>query len=216
MDNWKLGEEGLFKENEGKSGFSIGGGSEYEGIEHTVATEEPKRNAAGLNRKGKDGGKKLKKILYLILAAASIVSVYYLYETLKPSNNSNISLFGLKTYSYKSNVLPENNLVITGYLVNKNTFPIGYVRLEGKLYTEKKITILSKRVYAGNYTTGEELKKMSNVAVNMMLDNKDGMNMSNVEILPDHPIRFMLVFFDIGRSPKNYSVSVSHFYRITK
>ena len=231
MDNWKLGEgeEELFNEkNETGEGFSIGKIDKEDLSDFIFEEKKPdkperkippkkeskidgeERNAYGNKKSG------LKKIFYLILGAAALLSAYYLFKTLFPGNGTNIKLFELKTVVYKSKALPENNLLITGYLVNKNKFPVSYVRLTCKLYSTKNIVLLSKRVYAGNFISLEKLKKMSNVAIDMALDNKDGKNMSNVEILPNHPIKFMAVFFDINPNSKNYSVSISHFYRIKK
>ena len=53
-----------------------------------------------------------------------------------------------------------------------------------------------------------ESKKMSNVSINMALQNKDGADMSDVEILPNHPVKFMAVFFDINPNSKNYSITI--------
>ena len=227
MDNWKLGEEEdkLFKDNnESTKGFSIGkidnedlseiifNKKEQDKTEKEIPPKKEKIRNGGEN-KSRAG---LKKIFYLFLGAAALLSAYYLFKTLFPGNGTNIKLFELKTIVYKSKALPENNLAITGYLVNKNKFPVSYVKLNCKLYSTKNIVLLTKHVYAGNFISIKKLKKMSNVAVDMELDNKDGKNMSDVEILPNHPVRFMVVFFDINPNSKNYSVSVSHFYRIKK
>ena len=224
MDNWKLGEDELFKEDEGKKGFSIGNTDEED--ESVPELFSSQKDADGKIYSGKErkkpeqkrGGGQIsfRKIFYLLLIAAAFISAYYLYKTITPSNGTNISLFDLKTDIYKSAVLPETNLVVTGYLVNKNKFPIGYVKLKGKLYSAGKIVLLTKHVYAGNLADVKTLQKMSNVDIDMMLENKEGINMSNVEILPNHPIRFMIVFFDVNQNSKNYSVSISHFYRITQ
>ena len=229
MDNWKLGEseEELFNEkNETGKGFSIGKIDKDDLSEIIFDKNQPENRTSPDKKESKiDGGERnaygnkkngLKKIFYLFLGTATILSAYYLFKTLFPGNGTNIKLFELKTVVYKSKALPENNLLITGYLVNKNKFPVSYVRLTCKLYSTKNIVLLSKRVYAGNFISLEKLKKMSNVAIDMALDNKDGKNMSNVEILPNHPIKFMVVFFDINPNSKNYSVSISHFYRIKK
>jgi hypothetical protein len=215
MDNWKLGEgeEELFNENnESKKGFSIGKIDKEDLSKIIFNTKEPDKTEKKITPKKE----KIKKIFYLFLGAAALLSAYYLFKTLFPGNGTNIKLFELKTVVYKSKALPENNLAITGYLVNKNRFPVSYVKLNCKLYSTKNIVLLTKHVYAGNFISIKKLKKMSNVAIDMELDNKDGKNMSDVEILPNHPVRFMVVFFDINPNSKNYSVSVSHFYRIKK
>ena len=215
MDNWKLGEgeEELFNENnESKKGFSIGKIDKEDLSKIIFNTKEPDKTEKKITPKKE----KIKKIFYLFLGIAALLAAYYLFKTLFPGNGTNIKLFELKTVVYKSKVLPENNLAITGYLVNKNRFPVSYVKLNCKLYSTKNIVLLTKYVYAGNFISVKKLKKMSNVAIDMELDNKDGKNMSNVEILPNHPIKFTVVFFDINPNSKNYSVSISHFYRIKK
>ncbi|MHB8232018.1 MAG: hypothetical protein ACYDDB_03850 [bacterium] len=221
MDNWKLGEDELFKEDDAKKGFSIGKINK-EDLSDVIFNEKetkkeipPKKERDTNNTENKSKGV-FKKIFYLVLGIAALFSAYYLFKTLFPGNNTNIKLFELKTIVYKSKALPENNLVISGYLVNKNKFPVSYVKLKCKLYSTKNIVLLTKHVYAGNFVNIKKLKKMSNVAIELLLDDKEGRNMSDVEILPDHPIRFMVVFFDINPNSKNYSISVSHFYRIKK
>lgn len=230
MDKWKLGKEDeeLFGEDDdSKKGFSIGKIDKdlSDIIFDNNPTENKSKTASPKKERRIDGGERnvygdkksgFKKIFYTILAIAALLSAYYLFKTLFPGNNTNIKLFELKTVVYKSNVLPENNLLITGYLINKNKFPVSYVKLACKLYSTKNIVLLTKHVYAGNFINLKKLRKMSNVAINMALENKDGMNMSDVEILPNHPIKFMAVFFDINPNSKNYSISISHFYRIKK
>ncbi len=219
MDNWKLGEgeNELFSEDDkSKKGFSIGKIDHDDDLSSIIINEKKadKNEKEVPSKKEKNSG--FKKIFYLILTIAALLSVYYLFKTLFPGNKTNIKLFELKTIVYKSKVLPEKNLVITGYLVNKNKFPVSYVKLDCKLYGTKNIVLVTKHVYAGNFISVKKLKKMSNVNIDMKLNNKDGINMSDVEILPNHPIKFTAVFFDIDSNPKNYSVSINHFYRIKK
>ncbi len=221
MDNWKLGEgeNELFKDYDdgsSKKGFSLGEPNEdfsYKTNDKIFSKKENVEKEAKFN-----GGKKngFKKIFYIILGIAALLSALYLYKTLFLGNHTNIKLFDLKTTVYKSNVLPENNLLITGYLINKNKFPVSYVKLTCKLYSTKNIVLLTKHVYAGNFIRVKKLKNISNVAINMKLENKEGRNMSDIEILPNHPIRFMVVFFDINPNSKNYSVSIEHFYEVKK
>ena len=75
---------------------------------------------------------------------------------------------------------------------------------------------MTKHVYAGNFISVKKLKGMSNVKIDMLLNNKEGKNMSDTEILPDRPVKFAVVFFDVNSNSKNYSVSVEHYYRIKK
>ncbi|MHB1696897.1 MAG: hypothetical protein ACYCSQ_02145 [bacterium] len=221
MDNWKLGEDELFKEDDGKKGFSIGK-IDKEDLSDIIFNEKetkkevPPKKERNANSSANESRGGFKKLFYLALGIAAIFSAYYLFKVLFPGNNTNVKLFELKTVVYKSKALPENNLVISGYLVNKNKFPVSYVKLKCKLYSTKNIALLTKHVYAGNFIKIKKLKKMSNVAIDLMLEDKEGKNMSDVEILPNHPIKFMVVFFDINPNSKNYSISVSHFYRIKK
>ena len=223
MDNWKLGDDGLYNDNE--RNFTIGKSSKEEEEEddlgstfykkNDVKDDKPKKERT-TNNKPFHERNGFKKTFYIILGIAAVISAYYLFKTFFPGNNLNIKLFNLKTKVFRSKVLPENNLVITGYLLNKNNFPISYVKLACKLYSVKNIILVTKHVYAGNFIDIKRLKNMSNVEINMKLNNKLGNNMSNVEILPNHPIKFMVIFFDIASNSKNYSITVSHFYRIKK
>lgn len=221
MDKWKLGEDELFSKDDDKKGFSIGKIDKEDFSDVIFNKKETKKeiptkkkgNAGSVENKSR-GNDRFKKIFYLALGVAFFFSAYYLFKTIFPHNNTNIKLFELKTIIYKSQVLPENNMIISGYLINKNKFPVGYVKLKCKLYSAKNIVLLTKHVYAGNFINVKKLKTMSNVAIDLMLDDKEGRNMSDVEILPNHPIKFMVVFFNINQTSKKYSISVEHFYRI--
>ena len=234
MDKWKLGEDDdeLFKKDDGSNkSFSFGKMDkedfsdfifEENKIDSTkkkaARKKESKTNSAEnyseYERNEAKGS--FKKIFYIIVFIAALISAYYLFKIIFPGNNTDIKLYGLKTLVYKSEALPENNLLITGYLINKNKFPVSYVKLTCKLYSTKNIVLLTKHVYAGNFINLNKLKKMSNVVINMALQNKDGVDMSDVEILPNHPVKFMAVFFDINPNSKNFSITISHFYRIAK
>ena len=234
MDKWKLGEDDdeFFKKDDGSNkSFSLGK-TDKEDLSDFIFEEskpdstkkkaaqkkESKTNYAENYSKYEINSAKsgFKKIFYIIVFIAALISAYYLFKIIFPGNNTNIKLYGLKTLVYKSDALPENNLLITGFLINKNKFPVSYVKLTCKLYRTKNIILLTKHVYAGNFINLNKLKKMSNVSINMALQNKDGVDMSDVEILPNHPVKFMAVFFDINPNSKNYSVTISHFYRIAK
>jgi hypothetical protein len=157
-----------------------------------------------------------KKIFYIFLSIAAIISIYYIFKTFYPSNNIHIKIFNLKTKLYRSKTLPENNLLITGFLSNNNKFPIGFVKLKCDLYSSKNIILATKYVYAGNSININKLKTMSNVSINQATQNKNGNNMSDLEILPQRPIKFMVVFLNVPTGTKNFSVNVSHFYVIKK
>ncbi len=232
MDNWKLGDDNIYNNNhnDNEKDFTIGKSNKNEGDDkedfkedldlsfykkNKVKDDKPKRDGTNTGRSFYKRNS-FKKIFYIILGIAAVISAYYVFRTFFPGDNLNIKLFGLETKVFRSKVLPENNLVVTGYLLNKNSFPISYVKLACRLYSAKNITLVTKHVYAGNFIDIKRLKNMTNVAIDMKLNNKLGDNLSNVEILPDHPIKFMVVFFDIASNSKNYSITVSHFYRIKK
>jgi hypothetical protein len=154
--------------------------------------------------------------LYVFLFIAAIISIYYVVKTFYPNNDIHIKIFNLKTKLYRSKVLPENNLLITGFLSNNNKFPIGFVKLKCNLYSSKNIILTTKYVYAGNFINVNKLKTMSNTSINRAFQNKNGKNMSDLEILPQHPIKFMVVFLNVPTDTKNFSITVSHFYAIKK
>ncbi|MDA8052589.1 MAG: DUF3426 domain-containing protein [Deltaproteobacteria bacterium] len=232
MDNWKLGDDNIYNNNynDNEKDFTIGKSNKNEDGDkedfkedlgpafykkNKVKDDKPKGNGTNSGRLFYKRNS-FKKIFYVILGIAAVISAYYIFKTFFPIDNLNIKLFGLETKVFRSKALPENNLVVTGYLLNKNSFPISYVKLTCRLYSAKNITLVTKHVYAGNFIDIKRLKNMTNVAIDMKLNNKLGDNLSNVEILPDHPIKFMVVFFDIASNSKNYSIRIGHFYRIKK
>ncbi len=154
-----------------------------------------------------------KRAFFALLTAAALISAYYIYKTFEPKNY-HIKTFNLKMMMYKSKILPGNNLLIRGYLSNNNKYPISFVKLRCRLYSSKNIILVTKHVYAGNFINMKKLKNMSNVAINAALQNRLGKDMSDVEILPQHPVKFMVVFFNVPSNIKNYSIAVSHFFRI--
>lgn len=215
MDKWKLDGDGIG--NDDKDGFSFGEPGKSGGDFDSASYDSSYKNNKIKGRERYDNKRDIfKKIFYVVLSIAAIISAYYFFETFFSGNNLNIKLFALKTIVYRSNKLPENNLAVTGYLLNKNSFPVSYVRLTGRLYSNKNITLVTKHVYAGNFIGLNRLKNMPNVEIDMKLNNRLGNNMSNIEILPNHPIKFMVVFFNIAPNTKNYSITVNHFYIIKK
>ncbi len=224
MDNWKLGDNNLYNNDNDEKNFTIGKpGKDEDEEDSDFAFYEKNEDGDDKSKKSRTDNNRVfrkrngfKRIFYVILGIAAVASLYYLFKTFFPENSLNIRLFDLKAEVVGSKVLPENNLVITGYLLNKNSFPISYVKLACKLYSSKNIVLATKHVYAGNFISVKRLKNMSNAKINMKLNNKPGDNMSDMEILPNHPIKFMVVFFDIASTSKNYSITVSHFYMIKK
>jgi cell division protein FtsL len=222
MERWTLGDDNL---QEGKDknkdidftlddfGENINGQNIRKKLSKTSENNKfQKKN----NQNNNKDIKHTKKIFYIFLAIAAIISIYYIVKTFYPNNNIHIKIFNLKTKLYRSKTLPENNLLITGFLSNNNKFPIGFVKLKCNLYSSKNIILATKYVYAGNSINVNKLKTMSNVSINLASQNKNGNNMLDLDILPQHPIKFMVVFLNVPTDTKNFSVNVSHFYVIKK
>jgi hypothetical protein len=227
MERWTLGDDSSSDINKNKKkddkesdfildGFGENINKQNNGMGQSAVPKDNKSRKKNYNSNKGTKNSSAKKILFGFLFIAAIISIYYIFKTFYPNNNIHIKIFNLKTKLYRSKILPENNLLITGFLSNNNKFPIGFVKLKCKLYSSKNITLAVKYIYAGNLIDINKLETMSNVSINKALQNKNGKNMSDLEILPQHPIKFMVVFLNVPTSTKNFSITVSHFYAIKK
>ncbi|RZD16119.1 MAG: DUF3426 domain-containing protein [Candidatus Acididesulfobacter guangdongensis] len=229
MERWTLGGDSSSDINKNKKkddediNFILDGFNDNDNIneQNSGMKQSSTPNGNKSQKKNYSGDKKAKrspsqKILYVFLFIAAVISIYYVIKTFYPNNDIHIKIFNLKTKLYRSKVLPENNLLITGFLSNNNKFPIGFVKLKCNLYSSKNIILATKYVYAGNFINLSKLKTMSNTSINRAFQNKNGKSMSDLEIVPQHPIKFMVVFLNVPTDTKNFSITVSHFYAIKK
>ncbi len=231
MDEWKIGEGGLFggeeppnkkagkKEKNPEGEFSIGSSPETNWDNYGTAREKDGGDEPVFygNRPQKKGRGNFRKVFYVIVVLGGIISIFYLVNILTlPKNDIKISMFDLKEITYIQDATPGNNLAITGYLINNNEFPVGLVRLSCKILDGKNAVIKTKYVYAGNYIKTARLKSLSKPDVESRLTNRWGDNMADMSILPFHPVRIMVVFFNIPSNVKSYSITIDHFYRIKK
>ena len=227
MERWTLGGDSSSDINKNKKkdeeeinfildGFNENSNEQNSGMNQSSASNDSKSQKRNYNRDKEAKHLSNQKILYVFLFIAAVISIYYVVKTFYPNNNIHIKIFNLKTKLYRSKILPENNLLITGFLSNNNKFPIGFVKLKCNLYSSKNIILATKYVYAGNFININKLKTMSNTSINRAFQNKNGKSMSDLEILPQRPIKFMVVFLNVPTDTKNFSITVSHFYAIRK
>jgi cell division protein FtsL len=227
MERWTLGGDSSSDINKNKKkddedinfildGFNENINEQNSGMKQSSAPNGSKSQKKNYSRDKEAKRSSSQKILYVFLFIAAVISIYYVVKTLYPNNDIHIKIFNLKTKLYRSKILPENNLLITGFLSNNNKVPIGFVKLKCNLYSSKNIILATKYVYAGNFININKLKTMSNTSINRAFQNKNGKSMSDLEILPQHPIKFMVVFLNVPTDTKNFSITVSHFYAIKK
>ncbi len=95
------------------------------------------------------------------------------------------------------NVHAGQMLVVQGEVINKGSYPISFVMLEGKVYGPNKKVAISQRFYAGNILTKEELAQLPITEIQARMLHREGDNLSNVHIKPGNKVPFMVVFYNL-------------------
>jgi len=100
--------------------------------------------------------------------------------------------------------------VVEGEVVNESPKPVSFVLLEGKLYKRDNKVGQSQRCYAGNAMNRKELAQASVTDIQNHMMNREGKDLSNVNIQPSRRVPFMLVFHNLPEMDLlgDYSVEV--------
>ncbi|MBP8645523.1 MAG: zinc-ribbon domain-containing protein [Syntrophobacteraceae bacterium] len=87
--------------------------------------------------------------------------------------------------------------VVEGEIVNESSKPVSFVLLEGKLYKRDNKVAQSQRCYAGNSMNRKELVQFNATELQNRMMNREGKDLSNVNIQPSRRVPFMLVFHNL-------------------
>ncbi len=101
--------------------------------------------------------------------------------------------------------------IITGSIVNNSTISCTHVKIKATLINKEKISIKNKEVYCDNIITEEELKTISIMEIDKLLNKIDSKNKSVIK--PGEARPFMVVFEDLPENLENFTVTVSDFIR---
>ena len=89
--------------------------------------------------------------------------------------------------------------VIEGEAVNHWKESRSFIKVKGTLMDSKGSKVKEQEAYCGNILSEKDLKEMSRGAIEKSLSSQFGISFSNVNILPNKGVPFMVVFMDLPR-----------------
>ena len=107
-----------------------------------------------------------------------------------------ISLEKVRGY-YLENANFSKVFVIEGEAVNHWKESRSFVKVKGVLLDSKGNKVREQESYCGNILSEKDLKEMSRGAIEKSLSSQFGISFSNVNILPNKNVPFMIVFLDL-------------------
>lgn len=188
---------------------------EEEKLDETETLIEGKTQSVKSEKKGR--GLLLIFLIILLILISGAISVYLFAPSLLPSSLSGIypeddresadtGNRRLDIGDLSSNFIPTDNMgqvyVIKGKIINNYSSSRSHILIKGSIEDENKKTVDQKLVYAGNIFTENELKGMTREEIEKGMSNKTGINNSNLSVLPQFSVPFMIVFYDL---PDNIS-----------
>lgn len=99
-----------------------------------------------------------------------------------------------------------NMFVLRGTVANAGTSPKTGVRIHATILSADNQSIADRTVFAGNVVGGEMLKTAEKGAIDNILFNKFGAELTNVALDPGKEIPFMVIFFDAPDNVASYQV----------
>ena len=107
-----------------------------------------------------------------------------------------IFLEKVRGYYLESNSL-NKIFVIEGEAVNQGKDSRSFIKVKGALLNSKGNKVQEREAYCGNILSEKDLKEMSQGAIEKSLSSQFGISFSNVNILPNKNVPFMIVFLDL-------------------
>lgn len=100
--------------------------------------------------------------------------------------------------------------VVEGEAINESPKPVSFILLEGKLYASGNRPTQTQKCFSGNTMTREELMRLNITEIQNRMMNREGKNLSNVNIASKKRVPFMLVFHNLPEltSLNDYSIEV--------
>lgn len=101
---------------------------------------------------------------------------------------------------FLENRLTGNLMIIQGFAVNRNKFPVSKIKIRVRLLNASGEFIGEAEAYGGVMLTEEELQNLTEKEIQAELNNPYGRNVTNSDIPPEGNIPFMVVLHE---SPSN-------------
>lgn len=96
--------------------------------------------------------------------------------------------------------------VVRGMVVNDYSKPRSFILVKASILDDKGNVVRTKRAYAGNSFSEEELRKLPFQEIEKAMKNPRGKDESNVNVAPGASIPFMIVFKDLPSDLSEFTV----------
>jgi predicted Zn finger-like uncharacterized protein len=100
-------------------------------------------------------------------------------------------------------------LIIAGLAVNEYDYPVGRLKLRGKILDNTGKVLGEVETYAGNLLTDDELNRLTDKEVLAELQKPEGSDMPNTNIRPRASIPFMIVFMNPPKEVDEFIIELS-------
>jgi hypothetical protein len=100
-------------------------------------------------------------------------------------------------------------LVIAGLAVNEYDYPVGRLKLRGKILDNTGKVLGEVEAFAGNLLTDDELNRLTDKEVLAELQKPEGSDMPNTNIRPRASIPFMIVFMNPPKEVDEFIIELS-------
>lgn len=100
-------------------------------------------------------------------------------------------------------------LVISGLAVNEYEYPVGRVKLRGKILDNTGKLLGEVEAFAGNLLTDEEMNRLSDKEILAELQKPEGSDMPNTGIRSRASIPFMIVFMNPPKEVDEFIIELS-------
>ena len=129
-------------------------------------------------------------------------------EKLDPGNMRIACLDEFMTGDFVDNNKIGGLFVIKGKIRNDYRESRNFIRVRGTLHSEDGKLAQSRIVYCGNVLSDAELKMLDAASINKKLGNRFGDGKSNFKMPSGKELPFMVVFSNLPRELREYSVEV--------
>ena len=158
-------------------------------------------------------------IAFIIVAGAA--SIVYFAPQLIPDSLSFLKMpekkalndLGVRRLSFKGvtgsfiNTAQSGQLfVVKGTVTNDYSKPRSFILVKASILDDKGQVVRSKRAYAGNTFSEEELKRLPFHEIEKAMKNPRGKDGANVNIAPGSSVPFMIVFKDLPSDLSEFTV----------
>jgi predicted Zn finger-like uncharacterized protein len=165
-------------------------------------------------------------ILFLILA---LLAIFFLFPSVIPdsiyttkhqetkqetkpvassdASTAQLNFMGVKPAFSKSEKAGDLFL-IKGTVINNDSKSRSYILLKGGILDKEGKLVREETGYAGNNFSDDQLKQLSREEIKAAMQNRSGIDNSNVEVKPGATLNFMIIFMDLPEKGRMADLTV--------